>query len=208
MVKRKTVVKSTFQDSELFLEEFMKNTEQPDYKVVMSKMNIEVRDYSPMIVAEVEVSGARKVAIRAGFTILADYIFGNNTPRKKTEICSVIKPVGEKISMTTPVMQERHLDQWKVRFIMPKKYSLETLPRPNSKHVTFFYVPPKRFVVIRFSGLVDDEDIKKHVKKLNEYILTNSLTPIREPILAFYTPPWTLPFLRRNEIMIEVGMNQ
>ncbi len=169
----------------------MSNVEQPDYTLVTSDENIEIRDYPSIIIAEVEVLGQRKQAITEGFKILADYIFGNNKPTQKME-------------MTAPVLQQQHMDKWKVRFVMPKKYSLETLPKPNFKEVILIQLPATRFAVIRFTGLADDENIKRHTDELKAYIISNKMKPIGEPILAFYNPPWTLPFLRRNEIMLEI----
>lgn len=186
----------------------MRNVEQPDYKLVSSKGNIEIRDYAPMILAQVEVSGERKQAISEGFKILADYIFGNNTSNNKMEMTApVTNELSQKMAMTAPVLQEQHMDKWKVRFVMPKKYSLETLPKPNSKDIILIPFAAKRFAVIRFSGLADDENIKQHTEELKTYILAESLKPIGETNLAFYNPPWTMPFLRRNEVMIEIGIN-
>jgi hypothetical protein len=186
----------------------MSSVEQPDYKLITSEENIEIRDYHPMILAEVEVSGQRKQAISEGFKILADYIFGNNTSNKKMEMTApVTNELSEKMAMTAPVLQELHMDKWKVRFIMPKKYSFETLPKPNSKDVILIPLPARRFAVIRFSGLADNESIKLHTEELETYILAVTLKPIGEPILAFYNPPWTLPFLRRNEVMIEIEVD-
>lgn len=183
----------------------MSNVEQPDYKLVTSKENIEIRDYAPMILAEVEVSGERKQAISEGFKVLADYIFGNNTSNKKIEMTApVTNELGEKMAMTAPVLQEQHMDKWKVRFVMPKKYSFETIPKPNSKDVILTPLPARRFAAIRFSGLADNENIKLHTDQLEAYILAEKLKPIGGSVLAFYNPPWTLPFLRRNEVMIEV----
>lgn len=173
----------------------MSNVEQADYKLVRSKENIEIRDYSPMILAEVEVSAERKQAIKQGFRILADYIFGNNTSNKK-------------IDMTAPVIQEQYTGGWKIGFVMPKKYTLETLPKPNSKDVVLLSLSTRRFVTIRFSGLADDENIKQHIENLEAYILVEKLKPIGGIVLAFYNPPWTLPFLRHNEVMIEIGVEQ
>lgn len=167
----------------------MSNAEQPDYKLVTSKGNIEIRDYPPMILAEVQVSGERKQAINEGFKILANYIFGNNTSNKK-------------IAMTAPVLQQKHIDKWNIKFIMPKKYRLEPLPNPNSKNIRLIPSSAKRFAVIRFSGLANDENIKQHTAELREYISAEKLEPMPEVLLAFYNPPWTLPFLRRNEVMI------
>jgi len=177
----------------------MSNVEQPDYKLITSKGNIEIREYPPMIVAEVQVSGERKQAISHGFKILADYIFGNNTLRDNTNELS------EKVAMTAPVIQEQNMDTWKVRFVMPKKYNLETLPTPNSKEVNLISWPARRFAVIRFSGVADDESIKQNTEKLRTFILDEMLKPIGGPLFAFYNPPWTLGFLRRNEVMLEMG---
>jgi hypothetical protein len=183
----------------------MSIVEQPDYKLIKSKENIEVRDYPPMIVAEVKVSGERKEAIREGFKLLADYNFGNNTSHKKMDMTApVTSELSEKLSMTAPVTQEQEMGKWKVKFVMPKKYRLETLPKPKFENVVLLQIPAKCFAVIRFSGLVDDESIKLHTEQLKAYILAEKLKPIGGTVLAFYNPPWTLPFLRRNEIMIEV----
>lgn len=180
----------------------MSNAEQPDYKLIISKDTIEIRDYPPLILAEVEVSGERKQAINEGFRILADYIFGNNISNKVTES----HELSEKIAMTAPVIQQKHKDKWKIRFIMPKKYSMETLPKPNSKNIQFIQLPSKRFAVICFSNVANAESIEQHTGLLIEFISAEKLQPLGEAILAFYNPPWTLPHLRRNEVMIEIGV--
>lgn len=183
----------------------MSIVERPKYKLIKSKGNIEIREYAPMILAEVEVSGERKLAIREGFKILADYIFGNNTSNNNMKTtASVTDKVSEKMSMTAPVIQEQHIDKWKVRFVMPQKYSFETLPKPNSKDVVLIPFSTRRFAVIRFSGSADDENIKHHTQELEAYILAEKLKPMGGAILAYYNPPWTLPFLRRNEVLIEI----
>ena len=120
----------------------------------------------------------------------------------------VTKESSEKIAMTAPVMQEPHMDNWKIRFVMPRKYSFETLPKPNSKDVILIPVPAGRFAVIRFSGRADDENINQHTKLLQAYILAEKLQPLGGSVLAFYNPPWTLPFLRRNEVMVEIRMDR
>lgn len=183
----------------------MSHVEQPEYTQVTMDGNIEIRDYPPIILAEVEICGQRKQAISEGFRILADYIFGNNTSTKKMDM-TVPQPIeeGEKMAMTAPVLQQQHMDKWKVKFVMPKKYSLESLPRPNSKDIILIQMPATRFVVIRFAGVADDESIKLHTAQLEAYILAKKMKPIGQPIFGFYNRPSTLPFLRRNEVMIEI----
>ncbi len=183
----------------------MSQVEQPKYEVLMSKGDIEVREYPRMILAEVQVAGERKEAIRQGFKILADYIFGNNSSRKKMEMTApVTNELSEKVSMTAPVMQEQGAQKWKISFVMPAEYSLDTLPKPNSADVTIISRPARCFAVIRFSSLANDVSIKLHTEELESYISAQKLHSIGGAVLAFYNPPWTLPFLRRNEVMMEI----
>ena len=185
----------------------MSQVNEPKFKVIESNENIEIREYTPLLVAEVRVEGERKEAISKGFRILADYIFGNNAPRQKISMTApVTQQQGEKIAMTAPVIQQAsdHSGQWKVRFVMPAEYTVETLPRPNNDQVTVLSIPAKRYAVIRFSGLASQESLERYLGELVKYIKKTNLKTLGEPIFAFYNPPWTLPFLRRNEAMMEV----
>jgi effector-binding domain-containing protein len=168
----------------------MSNVEQAKYTTVKEEKNIDLREYAPMILAEIEVSGERKPAIQEGFKKLASYIFGSNS-------------LNQKIAMTAPVMQEKESDKWKIAFVMPSEYTLETLPKPKSEEISLISTPSKKMAAIRFSGLASDEMIKTQREKLEAYMESNNLESIGSPILAFYNPPWTLPFLRRNEVIIE-----
>jgi hypothetical protein len=187
----------------------MSRVEQPSYTVVDSWGDIELRDYPELIAAEVEVPGERKQAISAGFRMIADYIFGNNAPRQKIAMTApVTQQAGEKIAMTAPVSQQASGSVWRVRFIMPSGYTLETLPTPNNPDVKLVRVPAERVAAIRFSGLAKDDSISRHRKLLLERIARQGLTIHGEPTLAFYNPPWTLPFLRRNEILAKVSAQE
>lgn len=182
------------------------NVEQAKYEVVESQGDIQIRDYAPMIVAEAEVSGERKEAINQGFRIIADYIFGNNAPKQNVAMTApVIQQPAEKIAMTAPVTQEGAGNSWKVRFVMPSSYTMDTLPKPNNDSVKLEKVPGKRFAVIRFSGMAGEESLKSQTDELQTFISTKKLNAISEPTYAFFNPPWTLPFLRRNEVMVEIN---
>ena len=184
----------------------MSDVEQAKYTVVQSDDDFEIRDYAPSIAAEVEVSGERKEAISEGFKIIADYIFGNNQSSGKVAMTApVIQEQSQSIAMTAPVIQEGAGKSWKVRFIMPSQYTLETLPKPNNASVKIAELPTKRFAVIRFSGVPDNEDLNQKTQQLRDWLKKQTLKATGEPIYAFYNPPWTLPFLRRNEVMIEVN---
>ncbi len=87
---------------------------------------------------------------------------------------------------------------------MPSAYTIATLPKPNNAEVKLEEIPGKRFAVNRFSGITGEASIKQHTEELNKFIDKRKLNVVSAPTYAFYNPPWTLPFLRRNEIMIEV----
>jgi hypothetical protein len=181
------------------------NVEQPKYRIVESSGNIEIRHYEPMIVAETQVTGKRDEAINRGFRIIADYIFGNNIVAQKLPMTALVtQQRSEKIAMTAPVTQQGDGNTWKVRFIMPSRYSMETLPKSTNPAIELREIPAKRFAVVRFSGLVGDDILKRRTKELDDFIRAKNLTPQSPPTYAFYNPPWTLPFLRRNEVMIEI----
>lgn len=182
------------------------NVEQAKYEVVESHGAVEIRDYAPMIVAEAEVSGERKEAINQGFRIIADYIFGNNAPKQNVAMTApVIQQPAEKIAMTAPVTQEGAGNSWKVRFVMPASYTMDTLPKPNNDAVKLEKLPAKRFAVIRFSGMAGEESLKEHTDELNAFIKEKNLNALSQPTYAFFNPPWTLPFLKRNEVMVEIA---
>lgn len=163
---------------------------EPPYKILAQQEAIEEREYAPMIVAEVTTSGARDDAANAGFRLLADYIFGNNTTQQK-------------LAMTAPVQQQAATrdGEWAVRFVMPAGYTMATLPKPNNPAVRLFERPAERFVVIRFSGTSSAANLSEHQVLLEQYVSDKQLKVTGAPQYAFYNPPWTLPFMRRNEIM-------
>ncbi|GAB4391300.1 MAG: heme-binding protein [Gammaproteobacteria bacterium] len=183
----------------------MSNVEHPKYEVISSANNIEVREYAPMIVAEVEVAGERKQAISDGFRLLADYIFGNNTIQQKIAMTAPVQQqASQKIAMTAPVQQQEENGIWKVSFVMPSEYTMQTLPKPNNNSVTLKEIPAQQFIVIKFSGMNSAENIAQYEKRLMQYIKENNIETTGSPKYAFYNPPWTLPSMRRNEIMLEI----
>ena len=187
----------------------MSDVEKPDYKVIQSEQNIEIRQYEPMIIAEVEVDGKREDAIGDGFRLLADYIFGNNTVQ---QVISMTAPVqqkeNQKIAMTSPVQQQSTGKSWRMSFVMPSKYSMDSLPVPNNNRIRLKEILTKKFVVIEFSGTNSNENVTEHENQLMNYIEANQIKFNGSPKYAFYNPPWSLPFLRRNEVMIEINQQQ
>lgn len=182
------------------------NVEQAKYAIIESYSDIEIRDYAPMIVAEAEVSKEREEAIGQGFRMIADYIFGNNIAAQKVAMTApVTQQISEKIAMTAPVTQQGEGNSWNIRFVMPSNYTLATLPKPKNDAVKLKEINGKRFAAIRFSGMGSDESLKAHTDKLNQFLKEHQLNAISSPKYAFFNPPWTLPFMRRNEVMVEIS---
>lgn len=183
--------------------------EEPEYSVTEQSAPFELRTYQPRILAEVVVAGSMDEASSMGFRLLANYIFGNNTAgnggSEKIQMTAPVsmEPRSEKISMTAPVSMQESGGRWRVSFVMPSRYTMETLPRPNNAAVTIRQLPETRYAVIRFSGLAGEQKVAQKTADLLAWLDEKGLRASGEPELARYNPPWTLPFLRRNEVMVE-----
>lgn len=180
--------------------------EEPAFKTVLRDGNFEVRDYPTLVVAEVTVSGDQKQAASKGFRLLAGYIFGGNKRRQSIAMTAPVaqETTSEKIAMTAPVTQIQDAGNWTVRFTMPSAYTLDTLPEPNDPKVRLRRLQPERFAVLRFSGLAGKSDVDAKSEELVAATRIHHLSVIGHVSLAQYNPPWTLWFMRRNEVMIPV----
>ncbi len=163
-----------------------KGYEMPPYRVDWAEGAREIRGYGPHLLAEVRVSGGRSGAIQAGFRVLAGYIFGGNA-------------TGEKIAMTVPVAQTPAGEDWVVSFMMPARYTAETLPAPRSERVRFVQAGPSRQVVERFSGLPGTAGLEERAEALRAWAEGQGHEILAGPHYYFYDAPMTLPWKRRNE---------
>ena len=184
----------------------MSRVEQPYYQVLRTENNIEIRQYQPMLIAEVTIADKRERAINLGFRQLADYIFGNNRIKQNIKMTAPVQQQRNmKIAMTAPVQQQAVSGNWQVSFVMPAEYTIKTLPMPVNENVIIKKIPAKQFVVIRFSGFNSDKNIQMHERLLLEFTMRNKLSVTGNVKYAYYNPPWTLPPLRRNEVMLELS---
>lgn len=181
--------------------------EEPAFTAVLHEGAFEVRAYPALVVAEVTVTGDQKEAASKGFRLLAGYIFGGNKRRQSIAMTAPVAqaPTSEKIAMTAPVTQIKGAGEWVVRFTMPSAYSMDTLPEPNDPKVQLRVLPPTRFAVLQFSGLAGKDDVAAKTVELEKLAGTHHLRAIGPASLAQYDPPWTLWFMRRNELMIPVA---
>lgn len=180
--------------------------EEPVYKTELKDGAFEIRDYPALVVAEVDVSGKQRSAASDGFRLLAGYIFGGNTRKQSIAMTAPVaqQPTGETIATAAPATTIKTASEWVVRFTMPTGYTLATLPQPDDAKVRLRETPPAHVAIIRFSGLARPGDVAAKTADLTTWIRTRHLRDDGPPSLAQYNPPWTLWFLRRNEIMIPV----
>ena len=171
-----------------------RQTEQPDYAVLGTDGDFSLRDYPALVVAEVSHSGNRERASGASFRRLAAYIFAQDRPAG-----------GEKIAMTAPVLQDETAPgEWRMRFVMPSKYSLETLP-PAPADNTLTETPARRMAAVRFSGNGSARDLALMEARLRDWMRGEGLMPAGEADYAFYDAPMVPGPLRRNEVLIPVA---
>jgi len=166
--------------------------EEPEFDVIATTHDYEIRRYLPYLVAEVDVAGDS--ADNQAFRMLAGYIFGDNDSR-------------EKMQMTAPVESREDSTASAVTyaFVMEGKYTLATLPAPNDERIRLLERPARTVAVRKFSGRWSESNVKKHQAQLLRDLGENGIKPQGDVELARYNSPFTPWFLRRNEIIIPIS---
>ncbi|MGB9371731.1 MAG: heme-binding protein [Halobacteriota archaeon] len=187
--------------------------ETPPYKVEKKGDSIEIRTYAAYILAQVDVESDFDGALRNGFEILAHYIFGGNRKKEpismtapvSEEIPMVAPVTSEKISMTAPVTEEQAGERaHRISFAMPSRFTLETLPEPLDKRITFKVVESRRTAAIRFSGRVHEKLAGQKTEELTDWLARNGIEPKSNFVVALYNPPFIPGIFRRNEIIVDI----
>ncbi|PKU23671.1 SOUL family heme-binding protein [Telmatospirillum siberiense] len=182
-------------------------TDEPAYEVVERIGDgIEIRCYPPRNAAETTVDASKSDNPSGeAFRILAGYIFGGNKVRRKIAMTAPVEidRPGEKIAMTAPVEMTVSSGVMTMRFFMPSHHALGDLPEPDDPRVKLMVIPATTVAVITFSGLSDkinqpEESQLRIALRDTQWIMTGPATAY------YYNPPWTLPFLRTNEVVIPV----
>jgi hypothetical protein len=186
--------------------------EQPKYDVVWQFEGFELRRYAPYIVAETTVSGDFDDVGDEAFRILFRYISGENRKQTKIEMTAPVNQTpteepGEKISMTAPVVQTpvgQGKDSYVFSFIMPSKYTLDTLPEPEDPRIRLRPIGTRLMAARAYSGTWSEKRYRENETALLEALKAEGIQPIGEPIFARYNSPFTLWFMRTNEVLVEV----
>lgn len=171
--------------------------EKPSYEVLEKKNGYEIREYKNILVAKVEVDSDDRDAMNSGFMEVADFIFGNNDTGNGSE----------KIAMTSPVLDERTSDGKRIiSFVMPSKWTQETLPRPNNDKIEIELFESKTYAVKKFTGGWDQATIDKKLEELKAGLKTDKIPYTSNTIFAYYDPPSAPAFVRRVDIMVELNV--
>ena len=186
---------------------FSSRVEQAQYSVITRAGDYEIRAYPSHIEAQTTVTGSNEQSMSAGFRIIAGYIFGGNAKRQGIAMTAPVRQeaaANETISMTAPVtMQSAGVTQT-VSFVMPKSYSLDTLPVPNDARVKLVEVPAKKMAVLRFSWYRSTARIAAMNTTLLAALARDGVTAVGMPSYAGYNAPWTPLWMNRHEVMVEV----
>jgi hypothetical protein len=180
--------------------------EEPDYEVIRSFGNVELRQYAPYVVAEVVLDTSAEEAGSQAFPILAGYIFGKNKGVKTFPMTAPVTQTAEptRLEMTAPVTQAAVAGGMRVQFVLPKTLTLATAPEPIDPRVRLRVVPTGTWAVIRYSGTWSQSNDSEHLRELKVALEAAGVLTRGEPVLARYNAPFTPWFMRRNEIWLAV----
>lgn len=180
----------------------------PAYDILTSDEEVEIRSYRPLLLASITINGSFDQARKEAFAILTSYIFGKNKDKKNLKMTTPVlqEENNDVLPMTSPVIHEPTGLGWTMSFVLPVEYNLATAPTPRDRRIHLYNQPARVLAVLRYSGVNNQAKIKKYSAELMRWLSKNHLyDPIGEIQSAEYDGPSTIPFLRKNEVLIEVN---
>jgi effector-binding domain-containing protein len=171
--------------------------ETAEYKVIKQNGEFEIRRYEKMIIVETESSRG------SSFNKLFQYISGANKSKTKIDMTSPVIS-SEKIPMTSPVIDFSN----SMAFVVPSKYSIETVPVPTDRSMMIRELPERYVATIRFKGFAWRDKVEKQTNKLLKWLLEENIQTLGEPFLMQYNPPFIPGFLRRNEVGVAISYQE
>ena len=161
--------------------------EEANYEVVKENKNYEIRKYSDRLVVETNSTQGN------GFKKLFNYISGNNEQN-------------EEIKMTVPVTQEIKNGNVTMQFYLPSKFNKDNTPKPSNSEIEILTIEGGYYAVIKYSGRSSDKNFLKNKNLLEKALKQDNIVLLSPPIKASYNSPFTLPILKRNEVMYRIDL--
>jgi len=188
----------------------IRSAEEASYVVLDEQGEFQLREYARLVVVETTIDTEFKEAGNEAFGRLFGYISGENRGSRKIAMTAPViaseddSANGEPIDMTTPVIAGQDAGGWRFAFVLPDGYTLDNSPIPLNPSIRLVEIAPKRVAVARYSGTWNEVAFRDNSARLQTWMQKNQLEAASLPRVAGYDPPWTIPFLRRNEVMIDV----
>ncbi len=185
----------------------IRDVEEAGYTLVRQQGAFEIRRYDPSVIAQTRVDADFDEAGRIAFGRLFGYISGANRQQREISMTApviAIDAAGEEIEMTVPVIAEASSRGWRFAFVLPADIDLDSAPIPTSSDVSLLAIPAKTVAVARYSGSWTETRYRDNLRGLRQWITRENLKITSTPRVAGYDPPWTIPFLRRNEVMVDI----
>ncbi len=188
----------------------IRTASEPAYETIGQVGSVEIRRYGPCVAAETSVDSSGRPAMNQAFSILARYIFGGNRQKRDIPMTApVATERGRTIAMTAPVTMEPGKEHGlTMRFFLPSDMILATAPDPLDPRIKLVEVPAGTIAALRFSGSWDDAAIEAQQDALLAALRSSRWEPTGAAFTQLYDPPFTLPFLRRNEVAVRVAPRQ
>ena len=205
----------------------IQSVKEPSFRTILEEDEYSIREYDEYVIVSTLVGGNLDAAGNKAFKRLFAYISGANSSKTKITMTAPVlagvgdgsfqapldttsdqsrrkKIRGEKIAMTAPVIAEKQNNLWKFSFVLPAKYKLDDAPIPTSSNLELSKVEKQKVAVKRYSGSWNEKNRQVQSKKLLDWVKDNKLVATSGVVSAGYNPPWTLPFLKRNEVMVSI----
>lgn len=165
---------------------------EPKHKLIVEEKWYEIHHYHPFLLAEMDIFWPRSRAMADGYRILSYYLFWGNDKEKKMDFMNPVRDKRKKIGQHT------------IQFMLSDEYTMKTIPKPDDTRITIKQVKKKNVAVLKFTWYVTEKRMKRKIHEFSTMLQHDTYVPVWDYISAEYNPPFSFPFMKRNEIIVEI----